>query len=49
MADKETGRAADVAADYIGFRAPADAFLVGYGMDDAGHARGYPDIRAIER
>lgn len=48
MADKSAGRAMETKADFFGFQAPADAFLVGYGMDDGGFARGYPDIRVID-
>lgn len=36
-----------VVPDWIGFDAPA-RFLVGYGMDDAGRARGCPDILALD-
>jgi hypoxanthine-guanine phosphoribosyltransferase len=32
-----------VKADYAGFKGP-DAFIVGYGMDDAGLGRGLPFI-----
>jgi hypoxanthine phosphoribosyltransferase len=41
---KATGRSADIDADYVGFEAGADDFLVGYGMDDEGHKRGLPFI-----
>lgn len=37
---KNTGRGEDIDADYVGFEAEADDFLVGYGMDDDGHKRG---------
>jgi hypoxanthine phosphoribosyltransferase len=40
-------QAADEAIDAIGWDAP-DAFLVGYGMDDAGRYRGLPYIAAID-
>lgn len=43
---KLTGHADDVVCDYIGFEAAADDFLVGYGMDDGGRARGLPLIGA---
>ncbi len=43
---KATGRAEDIDADYVGFEAAADDFLVGYGMDDDGRARGLPFIGA---
>jgi hypoxanthine phosphoribosyltransferase len=46
--DKKAERAAKVRADYAAFTAPGDAFLVGYGMDDAGLARGLPWIGAVE-
>lgn len=32
--------------DWVGFDAPA-AFLLGYGMDDAGRTRGCPDVLAL--
>lgn len=41
---KATGRSEDIDADYVGFEAGADDFLVGYGMDDDGHKRGVPII-----
>lgn len=43
---KDTGRSADIDADYVGFEAGPDDFLVGYGMDDDGHKRGLPHIGA---
>ncbi|MEM8986765.1 MAG: phosphoribosyltransferase family protein [Pseudomonadota bacterium] len=48
LVDKKTGRADDINADFIGFEAPADAFLVGYGMDDKGQWRGFPYIGTAE-
>ena len=44
---KDKPRAAQVAADYAAFDAPGDAFLVGYGMDDAGGKRGVPVIGVL--
>ena len=44
---KATGRSADIEADYVGFEAGADDFLVGYGMDDDGRLRGLPTIGAF--
>ncbi len=44
---KDTGRSDDIDADYVGFEAGADDFLVGYGMDDDGCKRGVPFIGAI--
>ncbi|GAB4519688.1 MAG: hypoxanthine phosphoribosyltransferase [Amphiplicatus sp.] len=44
---KATGRSADIEADYVGFEAGADDFLVGYGMDDDGRRRGLPFIGAM--
>lgn len=41
---KATGRSADIAADYVGFDAGADDFIVGYGMDLKGRSRGLPFI-----
>lgn len=43
---KATGRSADIDAEYVGFEAGADDFLVGYGMDDDGRKRGLPYIGA---
>lgn len=40
-------QAANEAIDAVGWDAP-DAFLVGYGMDDAGRYRGLPCIAAID-
>ncbi|WP_031552475.1 phosphoribosyltransferase [Parvularcula oceani] len=45
--DKKKERAVEVAADYALFEAPADAFLVGYGMDDAGLKRSVPWIGVL--
>ena len=44
---KSTGRSADIDADFIGFEAGADDFIVGYGMDDDGRRRGLPCIGVI--
>lgn len=44
---KATGRSADIDADYVGFEAGADDFLVGFGMDDQGRKRGIPYIGAL--
>lgn len=44
---KSTGRSADIDADFVGFEAGADDFIVGYGMDDEGRRRGLPSIRVI--
>lgn len=44
---KATGRSADIDADYVGFEARADDFLVGFGMDDDGGKRGLPFIGAV--
>ena len=44
---KDKPRAVEVAADYAAFDAPGDAFLVGYGMDDAGGKRGVPVIGVL--
>jgi len=44
LVKKNTGRAEDIRADYIGFEAGAEDFLVGYGMDDEGRKRGVPVI-----
>ena len=47
LVKKLTGHAEDLTADYIGFEAGADDFLVGYGMDDGGKNRGIPVIGAV--
>lgn len=44
---KTKARAVEVEADYALFEAPGDAFLVGYGMDDAGLKRSVPVIGAL--
>lgn len=44
---KDTGHGDDIKADYIGFEAGADDFLVGYGMDDDGQKRGIPFIGTL--
>jgi len=43
---KNTGHSDDITADYIGFEAGPDDFLIGYGMDDDGRKRGVPFIGA---
>ncbi len=43
---KRTGRSADIDADFVGFEAGADDFIVGFGMDDDGRKRGVPFIGA---
>ena len=44
---KKTGHHEDIDADYVGFDVSADEFLVGYGMDDEGRARGLPYIGSV--
>jgi len=44
---KATGRSDDLYADYVGFEAGAEEFLVGYGMDDNGRKRGVRHIGVI--
>ncbi len=44
---KDTGHSEDIEADYVGFEAGADDFLVGYGMDDDGGKRGLGFIGAV--
>lgn len=41
---KATGRSADIDAEFVGFEAGADDFILGYGMDDDGRKRGLPFI-----
>jgi hypoxanthine phosphoribosyltransferase len=43
---KQTGRSADIDADFVGFEAGANDFIVGFGMDDEGRRRGIPFIGA---
>jgi hypoxanthine phosphoribosyltransferase len=45
---KATGRSADIDADYVGFEASGEDFLIGYGMDDDGRKRGLPFIGVVE-
>lgn len=45
---KATGRSADIDADFVGFEANADEFIVGFGMDDDGRQRGAPYIGVID-
>jgi hypoxanthine phosphoribosyltransferase len=45
---KEKERAVEIEADFALFEAPGDAFLVGYGMDDAGRSRGIPSIGRLD-
>lgn len=47
LVKKLTGHAEDLDPEYIGFEAPGDAFLVGYGMDDGGQRRGLPVIGVV--
>ena len=44
LVDKQTGRSKKVTPDYVGFLAEPDAYLIGYGMDDAGKFRSLPHI-----
>lgn len=45
---KATGRSADIDADFVGFEAAAEDFIVGYGMDDDGRTRGLPFIGVMD-
>ncbi|MCB2111988.1 MAG: hypoxanthine phosphoribosyltransferase [Parvularculaceae bacterium] len=45
---KATGRSADIDADFVGFETAAEDFIVGYGMDDNGRARGLPFIGVMD-
>jgi hypoxanthine phosphoribosyltransferase len=47
LIDKPFHRAVDVRPDYVGLRAPEDAFLVGYGLDFQEHFRNLPHIRQL--
>ena len=48
LVDKQTGRSKGPSPDYVGFHEEPDAFLIGYGMDDAGRYRGCPHIGVVE-
>ena len=48
LIDKPFHRAVDVRPDYVGLRAPEDAFLVGYGLDFQEQFRNLPHIRQLE-
>ena len=48
LIDKPFHRVVDVKPDYIGLRAPEDAFLVGYGLDFQEHFRNLPHIRQLK-
>ena len=43
LLDKAERRKTDIVPDYVGFSIP-DEFVVGYGLDYAGHYRNLPDI-----
>jgi hypoxanthine phosphoribosyltransferase len=45
---KATGRGADIAADFVGFEAGPEDFIIGYGMDFGGRCRGLPHIAALD-
>ena len=47
LLDKDTPRAVDFTADYIGFKIP-DAFVVGYGLDFAERYRQLPRIGILK-
>ena len=46
--EKKKDRPHPITADYALFEMPEDAFLVGYGMDDAGLRRGLPYIGELD-
>lgn len=46
FADKETGRAKPVAADFVGVRVP-DRYVFGFGMDAYGLWRNLPGVHAL--
>jgi len=47
LIDKPFHRVVDVKPDYVGMRAPEDAFLVGYGLDFQENFRNLPHIRQL--
>jgi hypoxanthine phosphoribosyltransferase len=44
---KATGHSADIKADFVGFEAKGEDFIIGYGMDDGGRKRGLPFIGVV--
>jgi len=48
LIDKPFHRVVDVKPDYVGLRAPEDAFLVGYGLDFQENFRNLPHIRQLK-
>ena len=46
LLDKPSNRETSVTVDYVGFTIP-DEFVVGYGLDDGGLYRNWPDIRTL--
>ena len=48
LIDKSFHRVVNVQADYVGLRAPDDAFLVGYGLDFQERFRNLPHIRQLQ-
>ncbi|MEM6650466.1 MAG: phosphoribosyltransferase family protein [Pseudomonadota bacterium] len=49
VVSKAIHRAEDIEADYAVFQVDGEAFLVGYGMDDAGARRAMPHISVMAR
>ena len=47
LLDKASRRIEPIQADYVGFKIP-DEFVLGYGLDFAGHYRNLPDICILE-
>ena len=47
LAEKNTGVAKPVKADYVGLTVPSQ-FVIGFGMDAAGFWRNLPDIRILK-
>lgn len=48
FAEKNTGIAKPVRADYVGVSVP-NQFVIGFGMDNEGFWRNLPDIRVLKR
>ncbi len=46
LLSKPARRAVEVPIDFLGFEVP-DEFVVGYGLDFAGHHRGLPDVHVL--
>ncbi len=48
LVDKVQPRVKDYVPEYVGFEVPADAFIVGMGLDYLGELRNEPEIRGVD-